>query len=729
MLSNIPEELKVLKQWVSVSIEDGVKIPYIAGTNYKASSTDPSNWRTFDEAANDDKEHVGFVLTNSYVFIDLDDLEDPDQQKVYARFNTYSQRSVSGRGVHLICKGGFEGSGKHPTSPKAGIFQTGRYVLMTGDILDGRTTINPIPKEDIQTVHAWLSSGPEIPTTDLVEQKSNVSDEEVCKRANERYFRFKHLVRGEWQQFPDYNNNHSEADHALLQMFCNFTPSNEQVVSLFLRSGMCNEERAAKKGNLERYAYRSIVKARSKQKYLGIEIKNHVEFEEEKKPMQLLGSCSDIDAMPEGLMKRTASWLWETAEYPLQEAHLAATFATFAVMSGRNYQTFTGSGHNAWIVLLAGTGTGKNEYQNGISSILKAVSDIDPNRTKFMQHFVGELASGPSVEDTLAGRNRCLAYFAEFDRSYCEMTAPNAAPHHRSLKSSLLNTYMQSGENGYLWRRQKARQRGQDAPDETPIQAPCLVLGGESTPEAFYSKLSSHEVATGFLQRFSILHAKQESISRRPSPNARKKMPDDLARDLLEFFTRCDAMERDNEFVVVKPSKEAREMIREYRDMKRDNVIDGHDQISKECDTRAGLKVIRYASELAISANWKKPLVTTEHVKWAIQFVDDADQALLNQFASGAVGMGQNKQEADIIACFKTYAKMSTAQRKKAGIPEELAGAKEVLPHNFLKRKVVILPAFLEDRQGAVTAFERCLNHLTTDGQIGKADVNVWKLL
>lgn len=206
MLSNIPEELKVLKQWVSVSIEDGVKIPYIAGTNYKASSTDPSNWRTFDEAANDDKEHVGFVLTNSYVFIDLDDLEDPDQQKVYARFNTYSQRSVSGRGVHLICKGGFEGSGKHPTSPKAGIFQTGRYVLMTGDILDGRTTINPIPKEDIQTVHTWLSPGPEIPTTDLVEQKSNVSDEEVCKRANERYFRFKHLVRGEWQQFPDYNN-------------------------------------------------------------------------------------------------------------------------------------------------------------------------------------------------------------------------------------------------------------------------------------------------------------------------------------------------------------------------------------------------------------------------------------------------------------------------------------------------------------------------------------------
>jgi len=753
MFENIPSELKALKRWVSVDIEPNpnpegkpIKVPYVSLNGRKASTTAPDTWHTFEDALSDvttgKRDHIGFVLSpeDPYVFVDLDDLTDPDQQKVYERFNTYSQRSVSGKGIHLICRGSFAGAGKHPTKPHAGLFQENRYILMTGDVVEDRHTIEDVATADLQSIHDWLSTSKEYPSTALQEIDSNISDDEVFIRGCKRFHRFESLTEGEWEQYDDYNNDHSKADHALFSMLCDLTPSNEQVRNLFSRTKMWSPEREAKKKGLVRYADATIKKIRSKQVYFA-EKTQHITLDFEKPaPPEVHGSRAMIDSLPDGLIKRIADWGFRRSEYPLQEAALAAAFTIISTVGGRNYQTYTRSGLNTWIVLLAGTGTGKNEYQNIIGSVVKNVSDANKFGGSFMRMFSGELASGQAVEDVMATRNRCMCYFPEFDDIYHNLTAQGAAPHFRSLKKAVLNAYMMSGRDGYLSRRLKARQKGEDAPDETPIQSPLLILAGECTPEAFYKELSFQEISRGFLQRFSVLQAKKESTSRRPSPEAGMPMPQDLIDDLLEFFVRCDELEASGEFVTVAPSPEAFKLLQQYRNDKKDlSLAEGVDEASKQFYTRAGLKVIRYASQFAISDNWQEPIIQPYHVEWAVAWVDEMDSDILNHFRTGNVGTGQTKQENDIAAVFTTFSKMSTAKRIKAGISPLVAAEKNLLPHLFLKKKVIMMPSFAEAQVGAVSAFEKCLSHMAASGQLLRIDsatgrdtykeANVWSSL
>jgi primase-polymerase (primpol)-like protein len=85
---NMPAALKERHQWVNWKYEltqDGkwTKVPYIAGTTYRASSTNPQTWRTFDEAIDayraDGFDGIGFVFSadDDYAGVDLDDCIDP----------------------------------------------------------------------------------------------------------------------------------------------------------------------------------------------------------------------------------------------------------------------------------------------------------------------------------------------------------------------------------------------------------------------------------------------------------------------------------------------------------------------------------------------------------------------------------------------------------------------------------------------------------------------------
>ena len=74
--SNIPEELRKLKQWVCV--KEGSKVPMQALVPYPASSTNPNTWATFEDAVCAVEEgyydYIGFVFNdNGIVGIDLDD--------------------------------------------------------------------------------------------------------------------------------------------------------------------------------------------------------------------------------------------------------------------------------------------------------------------------------------------------------------------------------------------------------------------------------------------------------------------------------------------------------------------------------------------------------------------------------------------------------------------------------------------------------------------------------
>ena len=136
---NIPDELKRLPQWVCVWKDSKAPMrpdPYLPG-----SSTNPSTWASYEDALGAVEagyyDNIGFVFhDNGLVGIDIDDGWDDGLLSTLAAdvisvCHSYTERSRSGRGFHVILKGTLPFSGRNN---RAGleIYRDARYFIMTG---------------------------------------------------------------------------------------------------------------------------------------------------------------------------------------------------------------------------------------------------------------------------------------------------------------------------------------------------------------------------------------------------------------------------------------------------------------------------------------------------------------------------------------------------------------------------------------------------------------------
>lgn len=142
-LNNIPNELRNLKQWVGVGGDS--KVPMRVDTLYSASSTNPLTWCSFAEAYDAVKcgeiAFPGFVFNdNGIVGIDIDDGYDTDgfltplATDIISKCKSYTEKSRSGRGVHILLRGDIPFKGKNNRNGVE-IYKTARYFIMTGDVV------------------------------------------------------------------------------------------------------------------------------------------------------------------------------------------------------------------------------------------------------------------------------------------------------------------------------------------------------------------------------------------------------------------------------------------------------------------------------------------------------------------------------------------------------------------------------------------------------------------
>lgn len=710
MFEQIPEELRSLKRWICFDISEHRKLPFTPGTNDFAKSDDPGTWRTFEEATADvvvgKRQHLGLVIEKPYVFIDLDEAH----PEIEAAFDTYKQRSVSGEGIHIIGRGTFEGDGVHPSAPAVGLFCSKRFCLFTADVVDGNNEIKDLDNDQLQSMRDWLGKDNHVVTTDLVDEEQSKSDEQVLQDCRRRFESFPSLWEG------NAGDDHSASDHSLISMLADESDCNEQVRRLFKTSRLCRPHRAN-----DKYINRSLRKTRGNQKRTKdsyFQMENDIEDDhEEIEGFPDIGSRKKIDDLPDGLIKRIAEWHWGQALYPLQECSMAVGITTIATVGGRCYQTMTGSGLNPWVILLAGTSWGKNEYSNGVSGIFgKIDNSAHIGRTNFSRMVGGSAASGEGIEDRLLKSPRLSTYFPEFDKIFRNLTAPNPASHIDSMTKCLLDLYGRSGENSYLIKRFKAK--GKDEDETPPVQAPCLVVSGETIPERLYNHMSIENIETGFIQRFSLFESDNDSVSVKMNPNQRTPMPQDLIDDLLEFFTHCEEMTMENKFHTVPADKEAKKLLFDYADKARKRSLSTKEESVKEAYNRAGFKVFKFSALFAVAKNWKNPTITLEHVRWAIASVEHSDEQLISRFRSGMTGSGQVKQEGEILQMLKITLALGTKRRIAIGIPKKVAPYKIMIPQNWLRDRLISNPTFVNDRRGAVASFMSALKQLDDDHKI-----------
>lgn len=142
-LKNIPIEIQTLDQWVCTKGDS--KMPMSATKTLPASSTNPATWSSFETAisavADGKYDYIGFVFNdNGIVGIDIDDGYDKDgflseiAIDIIGKCKSYTEKSKSGRGFHILVKGDLPFKGKNNLKGVE-IYKTARYFIMTGDTL------------------------------------------------------------------------------------------------------------------------------------------------------------------------------------------------------------------------------------------------------------------------------------------------------------------------------------------------------------------------------------------------------------------------------------------------------------------------------------------------------------------------------------------------------------------------------------------------------------------
>jgi len=147
----IPDTLKAIDQWLIWRYfwQKGKwdKPPLQSHGGNLADTTNPKTWSTFDAAMAAYKtrlvDGIGFVFAkhNRLVGIDLDHCRDaesgeiePWALEIINTFQTYTELSPSGTGIHMIAGGTLSGSGIK--TARIEMYDTARYFTCTGHRLE-----------------------------------------------------------------------------------------------------------------------------------------------------------------------------------------------------------------------------------------------------------------------------------------------------------------------------------------------------------------------------------------------------------------------------------------------------------------------------------------------------------------------------------------------------------------------------------------------------------------
>jgi putative DNA primase/helicase len=271
-LDRIPAELRERDQWVLWRHEQRegkpTKVPHRVDGHGRASTTDADTWSTFADAvlASEGADGIGYVFSaeDPYVGVDLDEINS-DAGAIMLALDSYTERSVSGRGAHIIVKATLNGHTRNRKGPLE-IYEHGRYFAFTGDHISGTPTTIEQRQTELEEVLAFFlpeevatSSSSAVPQTDRF-GSVDLDDQELLERAMQAKNGddFKMLWAGGWQ---GRYQSQSEADLVLCGMLAFWTGRDAgRVDALFRRSGLMRPKWDSGRGETT-YGGQTIAKA------------------------------------------------------------------------------------------------------------------------------------------------------------------------------------------------------------------------------------------------------------------------------------------------------------------------------------------------------------------------------------------------------------------------------------------------------------------------------------
>lgn len=753
---NIPHEMRQYAQWCCWKYEDRggqkpTKVPYNPVTNHMASVTDANTWCSYEYAvANASRfDGIGFILSDNdpYTFIDLDDTEGNNdhtvrQIKIYETFDSYSERSPSGKGLHIIVKARVP-NGRRRAHVE--IYSTQRYMTMTGDVF----TDKPIADRSELAHRLWEEMG------GIADQSINGGGINTPEREDDNAVLVKAANAANGQKFVDLYNgawqahypSQSEADLSLVNMVAFYTQNRDQIVRIFHASALGKREKAKRPMYLEymlRKCFDNILPpidfdatvpetapapipmpsipagVPPLPEIAMIKGTNPTATEHPSeafdKPMKDLRDLWEPKpfAPPRGIVGEMARFIYQAAPRPVAEMAVCAALGLMAGIAGRAYNV-SDTGLNLYLLLLAPTGTGKEGMSGGIEKLLNRISMQVPAATSF--RGPSEIASGQALLKHLSNNNPCfVSIVGEFGLKMRQLADPRASSSEIMLKRVLLDLYNKSGAHARLG----ASVYAQKENNSEAVKSPAFSLLGESTPETFYSALDESLITDGLLPRVTVMEYQGD----RPPLNeghGRVVPEENLVSNLAELCTYSLTLQSTEKVVEVRQSPEAAAFFREL-DKRIDAVINNtKTDVLRHLWNRAHIKALKMAAVIAVGVNYTHPVIQLEDAQWAYNIIANDVLNMVARFGRGEIGTGKGMEDKQGGICLNFC--IDYLRRELTIESDGIRGAKEmhakgIVPYSIMSRRLISVKAFKEDKLGGTNSLKRTIQLLLDSGEL-----------
>ncbi|MBU4439014.1 MAG: AAA family ATPase, partial [Firmicutes bacterium] len=264
---NIPEDLKVLPQWV---LRKGKK-PINPNNGYGAKADVSETWGTFNQCMaaiiKDNYQNydgIGFEFNGKgIVGIDIDHCIDEigllskEARSIVERLVSYTEISPSGTGIHIFVYGDIPEKGRKHTEKGIELYKSGRYFTVTGNVYGD---LKPVEHRDSEILALYNELFPQCRADQITidyqntlsapqQYASPLTPEKVIEldRTSKQGSNFNKLFNGDISGYP----SASEADMAFCNMLAFWCQGDPQLMdSVFISSKLNRKKWDEKHGPL-----------------------------------------------------------------------------------------------------------------------------------------------------------------------------------------------------------------------------------------------------------------------------------------------------------------------------------------------------------------------------------------------------------------------------------------------------------------------------------------------
>lgn len=271
---DIPSELRDLSQWVLWrKLDRGGKVtkPPYQPNGQKAESDNPDTWSTFEDAvrALPKFDGLGIMLANGLCGIDIDHCIENGELSPFAKraislLNSYSEKSPSGTGVHILFFGELPPGRRKHTATGFETYSSGRFFTLTGDRLPGAPTTIEERTQEAAALHGEIFGEPAeeraaTPPTGMDLDLDELLNLALTAKNGDRFSR---LYGGHIDEYA----SQSEADLALCSMLAFWAGGDRSKIDQMFRGSGLMRKKWDEKHGAQTYGEITIGKAVSGQR-------------------------------------------------------------------------------------------------------------------------------------------------------------------------------------------------------------------------------------------------------------------------------------------------------------------------------------------------------------------------------------------------------------------------------------------------------------------------------